>query len=82
MQYGPKTMTHFSTIELNKNNNKNKPVVVFNSVLSFGKLRYSSLTYFPVFQCCFYKYLKTLTKLISFILLHLTDSDHVINLVT
>ena len=49
MQYGPKTMSHFSLIGLNKNNNKNEPVGVFNSVFSFGKLRDSSITYSPFF---------------------------------
>ena len=74
-------MNHFSMIGLKKTTIKNEPVGVFEFCFQFWKAQ-SSLTYFPVFQCCFYKYLKTLTTLISLILLHLTDSDDVINLVT
>ena len=48
MQYGPKTMSHFSSIGLNISNNKNESVGVFNSVFSFGKLGDSSITYSPV----------------------------------
>ena len=50
MQYGPKRASHFPTILLNKNHNKKtKQYEFFNSVFSFGKVRDSSLTYFPVF---------------------------------
>ena len=55
MQYGLKRISHFSTIWLDKNDNKIKhePVGVFNSVFSYGKLRDSSLTYFLGFAVLF-----------------------------
>ena len=40
MQYGPKTMSHFSSIGLDKSNNKKiNQWEFFNSIFSFGKLR-------------------------------------------
>ena len=83
MQYGPKTMSHFSTIGLKKNNNKKRTSRSFSilfSVLESSEIALSHI--FRFFQCCFYKYLKALTKLISLAPLHLTDPDDVINLVT
>ena len=51
MQYGQKTRSHFSSIGLNKNNNKKmNQWKFFNSVFSFGKLRDSSITYFRFFS--------------------------------
>ena len=35
MQYGPETISHFLTIGLNKNNNKNEPVGVFQFCFQF-----------------------------------------------
>ena len=50
MQYGVKRTSHFSTIWLNKNDNKKtNQEEIFNSVFSYGKLRDNSLTYFPGF---------------------------------
>ena len=61
MQYGPKRIHNFSTI-LSKSCNENKPEGVFLSVFSYGKLRGSSLTYFPVFVVMYLKLLKTFIK--------------------
>ena len=48
MQYGPKRMSHFSTICLNKNDNKKRTSrTFFNSVFGYGELKDSTLTYFP-----------------------------------
>ena len=41
-----KRTSHFSTIWLNKNDNKSEPVGLFNSIFSYGKLKDSSLPYF------------------------------------
>ena len=49
MQYGPKRMSHFSTIWLNKNDNKNELVGVFQFCFQFCKAKNRSLTYFPDF---------------------------------
>ena len=56
LQFGPKRMRDFSTICLNKNNNKKKnQKEFFDSLFSYGKLRGSSLTYFPVFVVLYTK---------------------------
>ena len=50
MQYGPKRTSHFSTICLNKNDNKKRTSGSFSILFSvMGSLKDSSLTYFPVF---------------------------------
>ena len=75
-------MSHFSTIGLNKNNNKkgtSRSFSILFSVFESSEIALSHIVRF--FQCWFYKYLKTLTKLISLTPLHLTDSDDMINLV-
>ena len=51
MQYGSKTMSHFSSIGLNKNNNKKGTSGSFSILFSVSKLRDSSITYSPGFFC-------------------------------
>ena len=82
MQYGPKKLNHFLTIGLNQNNNKKRTSSSSSIFLALESSEIALEHIFRFLKRCFYKYLKTLTKLISLILLHLTDSDDVINLVT
>ena len=80
-------MCNFSTIGLTKNGNKNQTIrSSFNSVFSFGKLRGSSSTYFPVSVVLYLKVFENMDQMskkhIFLLLLHLNEADDVIILVT
>ena len=75
LQFGPKRMRNISTIGLNKNSNKNRSRRnFFDSVFSYGKLRGSSLTYFPVFAVLYLKLFENIDQMskkhIFLLLLH------------
>ena len=80
-------MRNFSTIGLTKNGNKKSTHKEFyDSVFTFGKLRSSSLTYFPVFVVLYLKVFENMDQMskkhIFLLLLHLNEADDVIILVT
>ena len=56
-------MSHFSTIWLNKNDNKKNQQEFFNSVSSYGKLRDGSLTYFSVFAVLYLEIVENIDKI-------------------
>ena len=76
-------MRNFSTIGLTK---KSKSKEFFNSVFSFGKLRDSSLTHFPVFVVLYLNVFENMDQIskkhIFLLLLRLNEADDVIILVT
>ena len=86
MQHGAKRMHDFSIICLNNSGiKKMKQWKFFNSVFSYGKFRYSSLTYFLVFVVLYLNLNEKLTKCMKahFVLLvHWNESGDVTNLVT
>ena len=80
-------MCNFSTIGLTKNGNENRTIRSFSLLFfSFGKLRGSSLTYFPVFVVLYLKVFKNMDQMskkhIFLLLLHLNEANDVIILVT
>ena len=56
-------MHNFLTICLKKAAIKNEPEGVFDSVFSYGKLRGSSLTYFPVFAVLYLKLFENIDRM-------------------
>ena len=63
MRYGPKRTSHFSMIWLNKNDKKMNQVEFFNSVFSYGKLRDSSLIYFPIFVVLYLEIIENIDQM-------------------